>query len=60
MDYQTFKPMTKPTQKQRTVTRNNFAELNYNYVNRPQTTKSPRTNTQNHKDKISNNQHQTQ
>ena len=31
--------MTKPTQKQRTFTRNNFAEHNYNYVNRPQTTK---------------------
>ena len=49
MDYQTIRPMTKPTQKQRTFTRNNFAELNYNYVNRPQTTKPSRANTQNHK-----------
>ena len=40
--------MTKPTQKQRTFTRNNFAEHNYNYVNRPRTTKPPRTNTRNH------------
>ena len=48
MDYQTLRPMTKPTQKQRTFTRNNFAEHNYNYVNRPQTTKPPLTNTQNH------------
>ena len=47
MDYQTFRPMTKPTQKQRTFTRKNFAEHNYNYLNRPQTSKPPRTNTQN-------------
>ena len=47
MDHQTFRPMTKPTQKQRTFTRNNFAEHTYNYVNRPQRSKSPRTNTQN-------------
>ena len=40
--------MTKPTQKQRTLTRNNFAEHNYKYVNRPQTSKSPRTNMQYH------------
>ena len=33
MDYQTFRPMTKPIQKQKTFTRNNFAEHNYNYVN---------------------------
>ena len=26
MDYQTYRPMTKPTHKQRTFTRNNFAE----------------------------------
>ena len=39
--------MTKPTQKQRTFTRNNFAEHNYTYVNRPQTSKPPRTNTHN-------------
>ena len=40
--------MTKPIQKQRTFTRNNFAEHNYNYVNRPQTSKHSRPNTQTH------------
>ena len=30
MDYQTYRPMTKPTQRQRTFTRSNFAEHNYN------------------------------
>ena len=48
MDYQTIRPMTKPTQKQRTFTRSNFAEHNYNYVNKPQTSKPPRTNPQSH------------
>ena len=48
MDHQTFRPMMKPTQKQRTFTRNNFEEYKYNYVNRPQISKPPRTNTQNH------------
>ena len=33
IDYQTFRPMTKPPQKQRIFTRSNFAEHNYNYVN---------------------------
>ena len=47
MVYQTFRPMTKPPQKQRTFTRSNFAEHNYNYVNRSQTSKSPRTNPHN-------------
>ena len=42
MDYQTFRPVTKPSYKQH---RNNFAEHNYNYVNRPKTTKT-KTNTQ--------------
>ena len=36
--------MTKPPQKQRTFTRINFAEHNNNYVNRSQTSKTPRTN----------------
>ena len=40
--------MTKPTQKQRIFTRNNFLERNYNYVKRPQTSKPSHTNTQNH------------
>ena len=48
MDYQSFGPTTKPTQKQRTFYRSNFAEHNYNYVNRTQTTKSSSTNTQNY------------
>ena len=48
MDYQTFRSMEKQTQKQRFFSGNTFAEHNYNYVNRPQTTKPPRTNTKNH------------
>ena len=50
MDYQTFRPKTKPTQKQRVFTRSNFAEHNYNYVNRSQrsqTSKPPSTNQHN-------------
>ena len=48
MNYQPFRPMTKPIQKQRTFIRNNFAEHNYNYVNRPETSKFSRPNTQKH------------
>ena len=48
MNYQPFRPMTKPIQKQRTFTRNNFAEHSYNYLNRPQTSKPSRPNTRNH------------
>ena len=40
--------MTKPIQKQRIFTKINFADHNYNYVNRPQTSKTSRPNTQNH------------
>ena len=47
MDYQTFRPMTKPPQKQRIFTRSKFAEHNYNYVNRSQKSKPPRTNQHN-------------
>ena len=47
MDYQTFRPMTKPPQKQRTFNRSNFAEHNYNDENRSQTSKPPRTNPHN-------------
>ena len=39
-------PVTKPSYKQQTSHRNNFAEHNYNYVNGPKTTK-PKTNTKN-------------
>ena len=47
MDYQKFSPMTKPPQKQRIFTGSNFAEHDYNYVNRSQTSKPPRTNLHN-------------
>ena len=46
-DYQTFRPMTKPPQKQKIFTKSNFAEHNFNYVNRPQTSKPPRGNPHN-------------
>ena len=39
MDYQTFRPRRKPSHKQRNSYRNNFAEHNYNYVNRSKTQK---------------------
>ena len=47
VNYQPFRATMKPIQKHRTFIRNNFAEHNYNYVNRPQTSKSFRPNTQN-------------
>ena len=47
MDYQTIRPMTKPPKTQRIFTLGNFAEHSYNYVNRSQTSKHPRTNPQN-------------
>ena len=47
MNYQTYRPMTKPTHKRKTFTGNNFAEHNCNYVNCPQITHPPRTNTHN-------------
>ena len=40
--------MTKTSQKPKTFTGNNFTEHNYNYINRPQTTQSSLTTTQNH------------
>ena len=45
--HQTFRPMTKPPRKQRTFTRSKFAEHNYNYVDRSQTSKPHRTNPHN-------------
>ena len=48
MDYQTYRPMTKPTDKQRAFTRSNFAEHNYNYVNPSKRTHPPRIHRQNH------------
>ena len=52
MDYQTFRPVTKPSYRQH---KTNFAEHNYNYVYGPKTTKT-NTNTQ----KIAQNQNITQ
>ena len=46
MDYQTYRPMTKPSKTRKTFTRSNFAEHNYNYVNPSQTTQPIRRNTQ--------------
>ena len=48
MDYQKFRPVTKPSYKQKTPQRNNFVEQSYNYVNRTKTTKISNTNTQNY------------
>ena len=48
MDYQTYRPMTKPLKTRKTFSRSNFAEHNYNYVNPSKTTQFPRINTQNH------------
>ena len=39
--------MTKPTHRQRTYTRSNFAEHNYNYVHPSKTTHPPRKQKQN-------------
>ena len=48
MNYQTYRPITKPTQKQRTLTRSNFAEHNFKYLKPSKTTHPPRINRQNH------------
>ena len=48
MDYQTYKTMTRPPRPQRTFTRNNFAEHNYNYTHPPRTNYSPRKPNNNH------------
>ena len=48
MDYQAFRPVTKPSYKQKTSPRNNFAEHDFNYVNRSKTTKPSNMNTQNY------------
>ena len=44
IDYQTYRPMTKPLKTRKTFTGKNFAEHNYNYVNPSQTTHPPRKN----------------
>ena len=48
MDYQTYRPMTKPSKTRKTFTGSNFAVHNYDYVNPSQTTQPHRRNTQNH------------
>ena len=48
MDYQTYRPMTKPTQRQRTFTRSNSAEHNYNYVNLSKNTHPTHIQKKNH------------
>ena len=47
MDYQTYRPMTKPSKTRKPFTRNTFAEHNYNYAHQPKTNQPPRKNTQN-------------
>ena len=41
MDYQTYRPMTKPSKTRKTFTRNTFAEHNYNYAHQPKTNQPP-------------------
>ena len=48
MDYPTFRPVTKPSYKQKTLPGKNFAENNFNHVNRSKTAKPPNMNTQNY------------
>ena len=47
MDYQTYRPITKPSKTRKTFTRNTFAEHNYNYAHQQKTNQPPRKNTQN-------------
>ena len=46
MDYQTFRPVTKPSFKQKISHRKNLAEQNYNYVSKTKSPKHSNTNTQ--------------
>ena len=48
MEHPTFRSITKPSYKQQTSHRNNFAEHNYYYVNRSKITKPSKMNTQNY------------
>ena len=41
MDYQTYRPMTKPSKTRKTFTKNTFAEHNYSYVHQSKTTQTP-------------------
>ena len=47
MDYQTYRPMTIPSKTRKPLTRNTFAEHNYNYALKPKTNQHPQKNTQN-------------
>ena len=48
MDYQTYRPMTKPSKTRKTFTKNTFAEHNYNYVHQAKNNQPPpKKNTQN-------------
>ena len=46
MDYQTYRPMTKPSKTRKTFTRNSFAEHNYNCVNQSKKNQLPQKNIQ--------------
>ena len=48
MDYQTIRPMTRPTKPRKIFTRSNFAEQNYNYTHPSKTNHSPRKTNNNH------------
>ena len=48
MDFAMFRRITKPSFKQQTSNRINFAKHNYNYVNGPKTTKPSKIKTQNY------------
>ena len=41
MDYQTYRPMTKPSKTRKTFTKNTFAEHNYNYAHQQKTNQVP-------------------
>ena len=41
MDYQTYRPMTKPSKTRKTFTKNTFAQHNYNYVHQSKTNQPP-------------------
>ena len=48
MDYQTYRPMTRPPKPKKAFTRSNFAEHNSNYTHPPRTNYSPRKPNNNH------------
>ena len=48
MEYQTFRPMTRPPKPRKTFTRSNFAEHNYNYTHPSKANHSPQKINNNH------------